>query len=342
MHIELIHIGNFQSHRDTVMKFDRGVNAIIGETDVGKSAIIRAIQWVFRNKPDGESNWNTEARKAGETCWVQIDFRNDDDTKFTVIRERGKDTNSYTLIDEAGESETYTGFVRNVPREIEEKLGSPTSFGDKIKADLTISKQGEQPFLISSHTPKEFAAILGKLTGILVLDLAEKAGNKKITRVKTEIDVTRGLLSQAQEELAALPLPEPIREAVNAAEEALDGVRRMETRMAGMQTARDRIMSLRRESSIIDAKVIQIEPLVEEALKALPVEIATRANQLSLAARTYMGNEDRASDAKAGVLDYESKLVTARECLREYIALMDICPYSGGELFDACKDRIQE
>jgi len=53
--IKQLTIKNFQSHKKTKLEFSDGVNIIIGQSDSGKTAIIRALNWVVNNKPSGDS-----------------------------------------------------------------------------------------------------------------------------------------------------------------------------------------------------------------------------------------------------------------------------------------------
>ena len=49
IYIKKIELHNFQSHEYTEMEFDRGLNVILGNSDVGKTAILRAIKWALYN-----------------------------------------------------------------------------------------------------------------------------------------------------------------------------------------------------------------------------------------------------------------------------------------------------
>jgi exonuclease SbcC len=63
--IDSLSIQNFQSHEKTELEFDEGINIIIGQSDSGKSAILRALNWVVNNKPNGEafkSNWGGDTK----------------------------------------------------------------------------------------------------------------------------------------------------------------------------------------------------------------------------------------------------------------------------------------
>ena len=58
--IKSLSIKNYQSHKDSYLEFSEGVNCILGGSDNGKTAIIRAINWIMTNRPLGESfrsNW---------------------------------------------------------------------------------------------------------------------------------------------------------------------------------------------------------------------------------------------------------------------------------------------
>jgi len=53
--INSLHIKNFQSHPDSFFEFSPGMNVFIGDSDVGKSAIRRALEWLIFNRPISDS-----------------------------------------------------------------------------------------------------------------------------------------------------------------------------------------------------------------------------------------------------------------------------------------------
>ena len=66
MLIQLV-IENFQSHEKTALEFCSGINTIVGSSNSGKSAILRALYWVVYNKPGGfgfSSHWNLDKKGA--------------------------------------------------------------------------------------------------------------------------------------------------------------------------------------------------------------------------------------------------------------------------------------
>lgn len=52
-YIKSIEIENFQSHKYSKLDFSERLNVIVGPSDNGKSAIIRALKWVLFNEPKG-------------------------------------------------------------------------------------------------------------------------------------------------------------------------------------------------------------------------------------------------------------------------------------------------
>jgi len=53
--IKYLQIQNFQSHKDSLLEFDPGVNVIVGSSDSGKTAVIRALRWLVWNRPSGDA-----------------------------------------------------------------------------------------------------------------------------------------------------------------------------------------------------------------------------------------------------------------------------------------------
>ena len=65
-----LEIKNFQSHEHTSLQFSPSINVIVGSSDVGKSAILRALRWVTEGRPLGDSIVRKNSRGG---CYVKID-----------------------------------------------------------------------------------------------------------------------------------------------------------------------------------------------------------------------------------------------------------------------------
>jgi len=152
--IDKLHIENFQSHEDTVLEFCSGINVIIGSSDKGKTAILRAFYWLLQNKPDGlgiVSHWNiTDKGTIKQPTQVTLSF--DDNT---ITRFRHRDINRYLV-----NQEKFDAIRRDVPHEVSDLLNI---------TDINIQKQLDPHFLLSNGAG-EVARILNKTVRLDVID----------------------------------------------------------------------------------------------------------------------------------------------------------------------------
>ncbi|WP_213951207.1 AAA family ATPase [Tepidanaerobacter syntrophicus] len=177
--IKSLRLINFQSHKDTKIDFDEGLTVILGQTDQGKSAIIRALKWVLYNEPRG-----TDFIMAGcKLCRVSLEM----DDGSVIIREREGQRNRYILI-QNGKEEVFEGFGNTVPLEIARAHGIPKIRIDKDAASaVNLAEQLEPPFLISESGGNR-AKALGRLVGIHIIDAAQRTVLKDITNAKQNFE----------------------------------------------------------------------------------------------------------------------------------------------------------
>jgi DNA repair protein SbcC/Rad50 len=161
---ELI-VQNFQSHHNTKLKFHEGLNIIIGQSNSGKSAILRALRLVIENKPSGDS-FITKGQKESN---VMMRIDNDD-----IARVKGKTNNQYFL----NEIE-YKAFNQDVPEDIKKVI----NFND-----INIQKQLDSPFLLS-ETSGEIAKFFNKVFNLEKIDTSQQKVKSRITDVKKRIAI---------------------------------------------------------------------------------------------------------------------------------------------------------
>ena len=176
-YITSVTLKNFQAHKDTTVQFDRGLNIIVGESNNGKTSILRGILWAIDNQPLGN-----DFIMAGENdCSVTINF-----SDGTYI-ERGrtvKDTGYYKIryIDDNGKyiDQTYRGFTNAVPVEVANVHQMPkVNITKDIETHLNVLSQLDGPFLLT-ESPLVKASAIGRITGTHVIDAAIKESNKTI------------------------------------------------------------------------------------------------------------------------------------------------------------------
>jgi len=128
--IKSLTIKNFQSHKNSQLDFSDGINVITGSSNCGKTAIIRALNFVITNRPQGLAFKSSFADKK-ETCKVSLVINNQE-----IIREKNTSINQYqvggSLFDTIG---------NDVPSEISSAINM---------SDINISTQFEKHFLLGA------------------------------------------------------------------------------------------------------------------------------------------------------------------------------------------------
>lgn len=116
-------IRNFQSHEESFVEFSPGVTLITGTSNHGKTAILRALNWIINNRPLGDSF----IRHDQECCDIILAT-----DKGSVRRLRSKRENLYIV----GPSESisfdpkvlnesciqFTAMGSDVPKEVNDRL----------------------------------------------------------------------------------------------------------------------------------------------------------------------------------------------------------------------------
>ena len=143
--ITRILLRNFQRHRKLDIRFGR-VTTLIGPTDSGKSAIIRALRWVMTNNPRGNSFVKHGAKKCSVTIWAD---------GHKIRRSRAGATNTYWM-----DGHTYRSFSTGVPEPIQQVL--------RIK-DENFQQQHDPIFWLSL-SPPEVSKRLNEIADLQIMD----------------------------------------------------------------------------------------------------------------------------------------------------------------------------
>lgn len=140
---------NILSHRNTWLEFSDGVNIIVGPTDSGKSAIIKALKWLVTNRPMGDglrSHWG--GRSVVEVCL---------DNDVFVRRYKGNAGNSYTVGDQS-----FNALKGDVPSYVSSCLNL---------SDINLQTQFDAHFLLTASSG-EVAQYFNKIAHLNKIDTA--------------------------------------------------------------------------------------------------------------------------------------------------------------------------
>ena len=251
-----IEIKNFQSHVHTQLKFGPGVNAIVGPSDSGKSAIMRALLWPALNRPLGDgfrSSWGGDTVVTITTS----DGKN-------VTRKRTDKENVY-IVDGA-------------------KLSAAREVPDQATAVLrlmpvNIQRQMDAPFMLS-ETAGAVAAGLNEAADLALIDTTlanlartERETNECLTRAERDANDARKAIPDKErlERLAAQV------EEVKGMERALQA---LESRASALRNAVTELSALPPPSKINTAYCIELVSAIVE-LERTHVTQTSTASRLS-------------------------------------------------------------
>lgn len=177
--IESIKICGFQSHKRSIIHLSPGVSVILGKSDCGKSALLRAIRFVVYNKPAGDSfrNW------SGSNTEVELTFSDGN----VIKRTKTNSENSYTINDE----KPLKAFGQGVPDEVQKILNM---------SYVNLQQQLDSHFLLS-ETSGEVAAHFNRVANISVIDKSVGKAKREITKTKQSIEHREADLVEKQEQL---------------------------------------------------------------------------------------------------------------------------------------------
>lgn len=197
--IEGLKISNFQSHPGSSLEFSPGVNTLVGDSDCGKSAVMRALLWVITNQPQGDahvSNWEKDKKgKLKGLCRVSVLV-----DAGTITRSRGKDENSYEYKpwDDASPVEAPSVRFEAMRSEVPQEIGEAFGIGP-----VNIQRQMDPPFLISA-TPGEAARYINGLVDLSEIDEAMSVTTSMSRETSADIKAANDSVARLEGEVSGL------------------------------------------------------------------------------------------------------------------------------------------
>ena len=166
MTLQAVHIKNYQSLEDVCIALE-GFTCIVGESDCGKSAFIRAVQGLTNNE-SGKS-FVTYGQRDCQVKAVLVD-----EPVSTVIWTKGYE-NCYSI-----DGNLYDRVGSSCPEEVFSVLRvGELSVGNDIKFAPNFHGQFDIPFLMG-RSGGQIAKILGEITNINILFDAARLAKKEM------------------------------------------------------------------------------------------------------------------------------------------------------------------
>ena len=219
--ISKIRLENFQSHASTELELSPGINAIVGASDKGKSAIMRACEWVRLNRPVGDdflSDWaRNEKGKQTEPCRVSIEIDG-----HSVVRVRTPKQNGYIV-----DGQVTEAIGTDVP---------PIASTALNLSDLNVQKQLDSPFLLS-QSGGDVARFFNSLVHLEDIDKCMSAADSIRRKLNQSIALHVASIDENQKHLDSLQW-------VASARKQLDALREIHTTGLGLQATKTALCAL--------------------------------------------------------------------------------------------------
>lgn len=359
--LDHLFVKNFQSHKEALVEFVPGVNAIIGDPNSGKSALLRALQWIATNRPLGDSF----IRRGEDESRAQLVLRRGNDLT-AVTRVRGKSTNTYSLVDGSKDTE-YTAFGNSPP--------------DDILQELNLSELNYQPqlapYFLVFESPGAVAQYIRAATGLEdvkeVLDILARKGRQAqgtvrdrqadleavekdlsvVSRIDTsrlETLITSAQVIQAESEAHAQKI-QTLSTTVTQLQEVRSG--RIVLPEARLQEIADEVVALSSELNQISSTLTTLETIigglceVRETAVQLPDTLDTLFTARMNLEAEYNGLEQQIVDLGSVVSDLVtvrsegaslvSSIQDAEQEVKGLRVQLSTCPSCGSVLTDETK-----
>lgn len=295
-----LEVSNFQS-LETITLDLAPFTVIVGPSNSGKSAVLRALRAAVRN---------VSSPAAVRVGHKQFSVRVDTDEGIGVAIERGPSHSTYRLFGQ-GEEQVFTKAGRTVPEEIQQALRLPAPEGP----DLAFSTQIDPPFLLA-ESGSVAAKMLGDLTNVSKLHAAAKEANRRrmaaTSDYKIRSDDARACLQRLQEEFGDL-----------------------KDQVTVLNGLKDQMSSVREQAREVESiqRVLSELELVEAAVSTLEAEVRSIPGGIDLdeQASQILELVEREGDRRR-ILTLISTLAQTVEEMKTQEALLTSCDQAISEL----------
>lgn len=276
--IEQVTLLNFHKHKSLTVDFKEGLNIITGETDAGKSALLRAIYWVLFNRPSGDGYILDGEDHA------QVTIKFSDGNKIT--RTKGPKENSYTINDDEPLKAVATG----VPEPVQKILNM---------GQINYQDQWDSPFMLSM-SPPEVARYLNSVSGLSQIDTTMANIKSKVSKTKTLLKIAKNDVEQSDKEINDLAFIDDLEVKVTELENIREKAEIARTRCAKIKAYlhahKEKQEEIDGKEWIFDAKKdLVVLQEIQNKREALATKILTIRTLVS----SYEGSGVRIKEAQA-------------------------------------------
>lgn len=284
-----VKIRNFQSIESLDLEIS-GFTVFTGRSNIGKSAVIRAVSCALSNT---SGTWFVRhipacPRKSGRKtckCFSSVELTV---AGHTVLWEKGEGTNRYTV-----DGVLYDKSERGFPPFLEPLGLSPIPVGDS-KELVQFSSQWK-PLFLFGRPPSEVASVVGDVGDLPKIHSAVKASEKDRKEAASLLKVRDSDLSSVREEVKAY-------EDLAADGVVLDSLRILSSACKEAAARLGVLRKLRERYSLVQGGVDRIQQSLDSSVLSDPAVVTSLASRVAL----FHSYRQRLSSLTQGITSLES------------------------------------
>ena len=326
MLIKKISISNFQAHQKLNLDLAE-FTAIIGPSSSGKSAIIRALSWMFYG--DWDATYPNDAEK---------------DTSIAIQLENGtiwgrfrKGKRNWAIVRKPGEKPlVYQDFGEIVPGLLEELNVRPIKVGTS-KVNLNFSMQDDLPFMIHESKPAK-AQWVGRLYGANIINMMMRLASKDKRSIESQRNECDELDVRLRAELERYSGLEDQSRALERVKELLDRLEALGACQASMAAIMVDCEALKQGRAILhaDTNGLRIDvSRIDDLIHAQDERLSLSREEWALNQKAHLRDADT-----AGIRKDLEKLISSRERLQTHRQLSAEAAEAYAELTEKCDNGI--
>ncbi len=180
---------DFQAHKSLKVPFSRSITSIVGPSDRGKSAILRALRWVCLNDFAGDEF----IREGATRALVRLRTR-----RHAILRKKGAEGNIYAL-----DEERFRAFGTSVPEPIAKLLQL---------SEVNFQDQHDAPFWFALSAG-EVSRRLNAIIDLSVIDTSLSNAAGAVKKASWEAAISRERIQEKETQLEQVrPMKARVRE----------------------------------------------------------------------------------------------------------------------------------
>lgn len=253
--LEKLQLRNFQRHARLDLDLDQLVTVLVGRSDCGKTAVLRALRWLATNRPAGTAFVCHGRRRAA----VRLVF----DSGRTAVRTRGPGRNDLQL-----DGRRFAALGTAVP----DNLATALNLGP-----VNWQLQHDPPFWLAL-SPGEASRELNAVVDLGLIDRVLGAAAAQARRAQADVDAAAARLQQARQRVKELAWVVEADKALAAVEEQYTNVNLYLSRAAQITEVLQRVQEATRHRDLAATTALALAKPIALAQRAL--ELADRAAKL--------------------------------------------------------------